>query len=112
MHKAEEIEKRVKIEDFPANFQPLAKRVGIKAAITMMKNSGGILQYIPKYDCVTAAARDRLIKEEYRDGNYQQLAIKYGLSEMWVRDIIDRDRRQKAREFMEKNQISLFENIL
>jgi Mor family transcriptional regulator len=107
VYKAEEIEKRVKPEDFPEHFRPLVRGMGIEAALTLTKTSGGIMQYIPKYDCVTSAARNRLIKEEYRDGNYKQLALKYGLSEIWVRDILDKERRQQAREFMERNQLTL-----
>lgn len=112
MYQAEEIEKRVKVEDFPLNFQRTARNIGVEQALELVKLNGGINLYVPVYDCVTAAARDRLIKEDYRDGNYKQLAIKYGLSEMWVRDIIDRDRRQKAREFMAKNQGNLFEGFI
>lgn len=102
-----EIEKNVRAEDFPDNFQRVVGAVGAKGALQLVKNNGGINQYIPVYDCVTSAARDRMIREEFSSGNYQELAVKYRISESWVRAIIDKDRRQKAREEFKKNQVSL-----
>ena len=102
-----EIESRVKIDDFPENFKRIAETIGVEMALQLVKNSGGINQYIPVYDCVTSAARDRLIMEEFQHDNYQELAVKYRISEVWIRNIVDRDRRRKNREAMERNQTTL-----
>lgn len=101
-----EIEKKVRADDFPDNYKRVVESIGVSSALKLVKASGGINQYIPVYDCVTSAARDRLIREEF-SGNYQDLAIKYGISEAWVRSIIDKERRQRAKEEFQKNQVSL-----
>ena len=102
-----EIESRVQIEDFPDNFKRVAETIGVEMAIQLIKNSGGINQYIPVYDCVTAAARDRLIMEEFHSDNYRELAAKYRISEVWIRNIVDRDRRRRNKEAIERNQTTL-----
>lgn len=102
-----EIEQKVKAEDFPDNFQRIVSAIGVAHALLMVKASGGINQYVPMYDSVTAAARDRLILDEFNGGNYQDLALKYGITEVWVRAVVDRNRRKKAKDSWEKNQSSL-----
>lgn len=102
-----EIEKKVEAADFPNNFKRVVDLIGVKHALQLVKNSGGINQYIPMYDCVTTSARDRLIREEFDENNYQALALKYRVTEVWVRMIIDKERRKKAKDDLRKNQVSL-----
>lgn len=102
-----EIERKVKAEDFPDNYRRIVDAVGVPWALEIVKASGGITQYIPMYDSVTAAARDRLIIQEFTGGNYKDLALKYGISEVWVRTVLDKQRRKKSKEAWEKNQNSL-----
>ena len=102
-----EIEKRVELEDFPENFQRFAKNIGITAALQITKENGGYKHYVPVYDNVTQKARNRLIKEEFNGSNYQQLAVKYGISETTVREVIDGERRRKAKADLIQNQTVL-----
>ena len=102
-----EIESKIQFEDFPKNFRRVVDIIGINAALKLIKNSGGINQYIPMYDNVIFPARDRLILEEFSGTNYQELALKYKVSEVWIRAIIDKDKREKHQENMKKNQSEL-----
>lgn len=108
-----EIEQKVKAEDFPDNYRRIVDAIGVSQALEIIKASGGITQYIPMYDSVTAAARDRLIVQEFNGGNYQELALKYGITEVWVRNVVDKIRRKKYKEDWQKNQGALnFEEAL
>jgi Mor family transcriptional regulator len=102
------IEEKVQISDFPVNFQPIAKAVGIADALLIVKTSGGINQYVPKYDALISAARDRVILEEFNGYNFKELALRYNLTEVWIRNIVEKDTRVKARQEFLKNQLPLF----
>ena len=44
------------------------------------------------------AVRDEMIKEEFDGGNYRELALKFGLTETWIRNIVlDKTKEIKAR---------------
>lgn len=62
---------------------------------------GGLSIYVPKFESIVAAARDRLILKEFSGYNYSELAMKYSISEVWVRQIV-------AKAKFEENSISLF----
>lgn len=110
---SQEIESKIQAEDFPKNFRRIVDILGIPLAVQLVKNSGGINQYIPMYDSIIFPARDRLILQEFNGANYQELALKYKVSEVWVRNIIDKERREKYRESMKKNQVELnFGNVV
>ena len=52
--------------------------------------------------------RDEQIREEFDGSNYTQLAVRYGLTETWIRTIV----MEKARELRQKpidGQISMFD---
>lgn len=103
-----EILKKVSVEDFPGEYQAIVKRLGVTLALELIKERGGTNVYVPVYDCVTSAARNRLLREDFNGRNYQELAVKYGISEVWVRRIIDGERRLRAKEAFERDQILLF----
>ena len=103
-----ELDRRIQPEDFPKNYQHIAHTIGVELALTLVKNGGGFNQYIPLYREVSLNARNRLIKEEFDGNNYRALALKYNMSEAWVRTLVDRDNRRKQNEEMQKNQTSLF----
>ena len=54
--------------------------------------------YIPKIESLEKTVRDELIKEEFDGSNYKELALKYGLTETWIRNIVlDKAKEIKAR---------------
>jgi Mor family transcriptional regulator len=59
--------------------------------------------YLPKLDALIRKIRDEKIRNEFNGGNYRELAIKYKLTEVWVRQIVD--------EKIDSNQLTLFEVV-
>ena len=51
-----------------------------------------------KIESLEKTVRDELIKEEFDGSNYKELALKYGLTETWIRNIVlDKAKEIKAR---------------
>lgn len=102
-----QLAKEVRLEDLrdahPATLQAI-QAIGVDAFVEMSHATGGISIYVPKFESVIAAARNRLIIKEFDGGNYAALAIRYGISEVWVRQIINQQR-------VKDNSISLFGDV-
>lgn len=97
--------REVRIEDlrdaYPSAVE-IINEIGVEAFVKMSIVSGGISLYVPKFENVIAAARNRLILQEFDGGNYAALARRYDITETWVRDIVNRKR-------IKENSVSLFE---
>ena len=97
--------KEVRPEDLrdahPATLQVI-NAIGVDAFVEMSHVAGGVSIYVPKFESVIASARNRLIIREFDGGNYAALAIRYGISEVWVRQIVN---QQRVRD----NSVSLFD---
>lgn len=95
----------VLLEDL-TNLQPLIKRtiaiIGLDAFVQLCFEIGGVPLYLPKIESVLAKARDRVIIQEFTGYNYSDLALRYGVTEAWVRRLI-------SKEKSEDNAISLFD---
>lgn len=65
----------------------IAEQIGIENLLKLAKLVGGAALYLPKADTLLRPVRDQCIKEEFNGYNYQLLAIKYGVTERWVRMI-------------------------
>ena len=63
-----------------------------------MRAYGGTFIYIPKIESLGRTVRDKMIKEEFDGSNYKELALKYGLTEVWIRNIVS----EKAAEIRRK----------
>ncbi|MEG2344173.1 MAG: Mor transcription activator family protein [Acidaminococcaceae bacterium] len=95
----------IKLEDLQElspSLTQVAKILGMEKFINLSYSFSGIVFYIPKFDTLASRARDRLIVKEFNGGNYSELARKYDLTEIWVRQIVNRDRAIKG-------QITLFD---
>ena len=55
----------------------------------LVKLAGGSNLYIPNESNLVKPIRNRMIKEEFR-GNYRDISVKYGISEIQVRNIINK----------------------
>lgn len=97
----------VKPEDLqslpPAALQAISV-LGLAKFVELSYAVGGISFYVPKFESLIAQARNRMILEEADGHNYTALAIKYDISEVWVRQIVNQDRAKK-------NFISLFDTV-
>ena len=70
----------------------------MEAFRNLVRSFNGTSIYIPKIESLEKAVRDELIKEEFDGRNYRELALKYGLTETWIRNIV----LDKAREIRQR----------
>ena len=85
----EDVVNKISIDDLPQPYDAIARKVGIKAALALNENFGGLALYFPKLDKILFKKRDALIRKEFNGINHKALAIKYGLTERWIRKIVD-----------------------
>ena len=98
--------KDVKIEDLPPIYRQAAEALGsVPQAIKLHAIFGGLQVYFHKLDDLLRQQRDALIRSEYQKllGKmptaqiYPHLALKYDLTSVWIRQIVDHredDRQQ------------------
>lgn len=64
--------------------------IGIENYYKLTKRYGGSSIYISRADSIDKKCRNRMIIDEFNNGaTYRELAIKYGLTAVWVRNIVD-----------------------
>lgn len=83
----------LKISDLPPQFENIAKKLGIERAKLLFKEFGGISVYFPTEKMIYKEARDRDIISEYNGFNHKELAIKFNMSESYIRAIINRHKK-------------------
>jgi len=99
---------RVQIENLDEEQKVLAELIGMEAFKKLVKAFNGTSIYIPKVESLEKTVRDEMIKEEFDGGNYRELALKFGLTETWIRNIVlDKAKEIKARPI--EGQMSLSE---
>ena len=89
----------LRIEELRDEQKQIAEVIGIDAYVKLSKTFGGTMLYIAKSEeIVKRNQRDNRIREEFNGRNYSQLALKYGLTETWIRNIVS----EKAEEIRRK----------
>jgi len=78
---------KLTIEDVPENLKSIAFSIGIDAFRNLIKTAGGTSIYLPSERCITKGVRNRLIRESFC-GDYKELALRFGISEVRVRKIV------------------------
>jgi Mor family transcriptional regulator len=76
------------IDDLPESYRVVARVIGIDGAIKLSKELGGLSFYFPKIGALIQKRRDEEIRKEFNGANYIELAMKYSLSEIWIRRIV------------------------
>ncbi len=77
------------LDDLREEQKQIAEVIGVDAYLELTRAFGGTSIYIAKAEeIVKRADRDRQIREEFNGNNYSQLALKYGLTEVWIRNIV------------------------
>ena len=100
---------RVQMENLDEEQKSLAELIGLEAFKSLVRNFNGTSIYIPKIESLEKTVRDELIKEEFDGGNYKELALKYGLTETWIRNIVlEKAKEIKARPIDGQMSISDF----
>lgn len=74
-------------KDVPESVKDVVDVIGIDAFKDLVKLAGGSLLYIPNESNLVKPIRNRRIKEEFK-GSYKDISMKYGISEIQVRNII------------------------
>lgn len=93
--------KEVKITDVPASFREIVRVIGIEAAAKLSEHFGGLPLYVPKIASLLERKRNEMIRRDVRIIGYRQTALKYKLSEVWVRQIADHKSEDKQADLFE-----------
>lgn len=80
----------LKISDLPPQFENIARELGIEKAKLLFEEFGGTSVYFPTEKMIYKEARDRKIISECNGFNYKELAVKFNMSESYIRTIINR----------------------
>ena len=75
--------------DVPDSVKDVVDVIGIDAFKDLVKLAGGSLLYIPNESNLVKSIRNRRIKEEFK-GSYKEMSMKYGISEIQIRNIINK----------------------
>ena len=75
--------------DVPDSIKDVVDVIGIDAFKALVKLAGGSLLYIPNESNLVKPIRNRMIKEEFK-GSYKDISAKFGISEVQVRNIINK----------------------
>ncbi len=86
----DEIAAEITIDSLPESYQAVALIVGVEPALKLSEYLGGSTFYFPQIGGLMRAKRDEMIRREFNGCNYRELARKYGLTETWIRDIVQR----------------------
>lgn len=80
----------LRVDDFPRQYQDLVQIIGVSATVKLADHFGGLQFYVPKIDTLLGNKRNSMIREDRKRGlDYRQLAQKYKLTEVWIRQIVD-----------------------
>ena len=76
--------------DVPDSIKDVVDVVGIDAFKDLVKLAGGSLLYIPNESNLVKPIRNRKIRDEFK-GSYKDISMKYGISEVQARNIINKE---------------------
>ena len=84
---------KLKLSDLPPQFENIAERIGLDKAKMLFEEFGGTSVYFPTEKMIYKEARDRKIISQFNGFNHKELAVKYDMSESYVRSIINRHKK-------------------
>lgn len=76
--------------DVPDSVKDVVDVIGIDAFKGLVKLAGGSLLYIPNESNLFKPIRNRKIRDEFK-GSYRDISMKYAISEVQVRNIINKE---------------------
>lgn len=68
-------------------YRKIAEAIGVEHLIALAEIVGGTTFYMPKTESFLRPLRDAAIKEEFNGFNHAELALKYNVTDRWVRQI-------------------------
>ena len=78
----------VEREDLPEGSRELVDIIGIDLVLELIDYCGGSGLYLPSKGSVIKSARNRIIKRDFDGGNIKELAAKFEISDVQVRNIL------------------------
>ena len=75
--------------DIPDSIKDIVDVIGMDAFKELVKLAGGSNLYIPNESNLVKPIRNRMIRDEFK-GSYKDISVKYGISEVQVRNIINK----------------------
>ena len=75
--------------DIPDSIKDIVDVIGMDAFKDLVKLAGGSNLYIPNESNLIKPIRNRMIRDEFK-GSYKDISVKYGISEVQVRNIINK----------------------
>jgi Mor family transcriptional regulator len=81
--------KELKIEDLPEVYRMIAEAIGVENTVKLSELLGGTPYYFPKIDKLLMMKRDELIREQFNGSNHKSLALKFGVSEVTIRNKVN-----------------------
>ncbi|HWP96430.1 MAG TPA: Mor transcription activator family protein [Syntrophomonadaceae bacterium] len=103
--KNQEWVKEIQSELLPEPYRKLSEEIGVENVLVLAEEFQGTSVYFPKLDGLLKSLRDHRIRDEYNGHNGKDLARKYGLTEVWIRSILNECP-------VESSQMNLFEDAL
>ena len=98
----------VEMESLDEDQKKIAELVGMEGFRNLVRTFGGTSIYIPKVESLEKTVRDQRIREEFDGSNYKELAMRYGLTETWIRSIV-LDKIREIREKPLEGHMSIFD---
>ncbi len=77
-----------KIQFLGEESQALIKCVGLEGFKNLVRLHNGASIYIPRVRSLERELRNQFIMNEFDGHNYRELALKYDITETWVREIV------------------------
>mgnify|MGYP002282676942 CR=1 FL=1 len=77
-------------DDLPEGVIDVVDVIGMDAFKDLVKLAGGSLLYIPNESNLVKPIRNRKIRDEFK-GSYRDISMKYAISEVQVRNIINKE---------------------
>lgn len=98
----------IRCEDLPEPYDAIAAELDLESALKLARLFSGERVYFPKYETVERPLRNKKIITEFNGYNFKELARKYGITEMAIRQIVAEEIPKKQNE-PNKEQISFFD---
>ena len=83
-----ELVNETKEEDIADSYRPIVDIIGVDAFVELSIYACGDELYFPKQENIVAPARNRRVKKEYNGYNLKELAEKYNLTTVQIRNIL------------------------
>jgi len=98
--------------ELPAPYCDIAHKVNLETALYFANMYSGEHVCFPKLDSVIRIKRNEKIRNEFNGYNFQELAVKYNMTDRWVRLLVSRPfcpgRKSRNREIEGQVQLGEF----